>query len=97
MLAFNIDKVAKVLQQSLIQFFQYALILMILAAWSAAYFASIKFFEKKVESSLKLAFGPDFVIKDHPSAVVFSQLLSGSCFKHKFVFDNLYFFFHLTT
>ena len=45
--------------------------------WTAGYFASIKFFEQKVEQAIKLVKGKDFDVKKDPGAVVFAQLVSG--------------------
>jgi hypothetical protein len=47
--------------------------------WTAGYFASIKFFEKKVEQAIKLVKGPDFDVKKDQGAVIFAQLVSGFC------------------
>ena len=45
--------------------------------WTAGYFASIKFFEQKVEQAIKLVKGKDFDVKKDQGAVVFAQLVSG--------------------
>ena len=46
--------------------------------WTAGYFASIKFFEQKVEQAIKLVKGKDFDVKKDQGAVVFAQLVSGT-------------------
>ena len=47
--------------------------------WTAGYFASIKFFEQRVEEVIKLVRGKDFDVKKDQGAVVFAQLVSGTC------------------
>jgi solute carrier family 25 2-oxodicarboxylate transporter 21 len=47
------------------------------ALWTAGYFASISFFEEKVNKALKSVYGPEYNIKESKSMQVTSQLLSG--------------------
>eukprot|EP00596_Hydrurales_sp_CCMP1899_P001212 CAMPEP_0119036202 /NCGR_PEP_ID=MMETSP1177-20130426/3730_1 /TAXON_ID=2985 /ORGANISM="Ochromonas sp, Strain CCMP1899" /LENGTH=304 /DNA_ID=CAMNT_0006995647 /DNA_START=244 /DNA_END=1158 /DNA_ORIENTATION=+ len=49
------------------------------AMWTAGYFASIKFFEQRVEQAIKLVKGQDFDMKKDQGLTVFSQLVSGFC------------------
>ena len=55
-----------------------SLLLLFEYRWTAGYFASIKFFEQKVEQAIKLVKGKDFDVKKDQGAVVFAQLVSGT-------------------